>query len=112
MSLGTLRFGALFNSSPREPTEMTCQFSKPKCLDSSLFENAFDFAPTASSEGIQRAMVAALPQANSASSCSLNDSQAYDFGKYLLTAVGPQSCLRHHVDLDTQEAFDVAGNGT
>lgn len=59
MSLGTLRFGALFNSSARETIELTYQFSKPYVFDSSLFEKTFDFAPTASSEGMKRAVVAA-----------------------------------------------------
>lgn len=59
MSLGTLRFGALFNSSARETIELAYQFAKPYVFDSSPFESAFGVAPASSARGIQATLAAA-----------------------------------------------------
>lgn len=58
MSLGTLRFGALFNTMARETLEMTYQFTRPYVFDSSLFESTFQVVPTSSRNGIQAALKA------------------------------------------------------
>lgn len=56
MSLGTMRFGALFNTSARETLELAYQFAKPYVFDSSLFESTFSMTATPASEGIAAAL--------------------------------------------------------
>ncbi|MDF1489683.1 NAD-dependent epimerase/dehydratase family protein [Tessaracoccus caeni] len=59
MSLGTVRFGALFNSSARETLELVYQFAKPYVFDSSLFESTFSLAPTSAADGFAETLAAA-----------------------------------------------------
>jgi nucleoside-diphosphate-sugar epimerase len=59
MSLGTLRFGALFNSAARETLELAYQYTKPYVFDSGRFESTFHVAPTGSGDGIRATLAAA-----------------------------------------------------
>jgi nucleoside-diphosphate-sugar epimerase len=52
MSMGTVRFGALFSGDARESLEMAYQYTAPYVLDSSRFEGTFGLAATPYAEGV------------------------------------------------------------
>jgi nucleoside-diphosphate-sugar epimerase len=58
MSMGMMRFGALFNAAARETLELAYQFTRPYLFDSSRFETTFGVMPTGAGEGIASTLAA------------------------------------------------------
>lgn len=56
-----MRLGGLFNADARESVEMLYQYERPYVFDSTKFNTAFGFTPTAYAEGIRRSVAAQKP---------------------------------------------------